>query len=31
MESTYATGDAGAPTGKVARFFRLAVARPATE
>jgi methyltransferase (TIGR00027 family) len=28
MESTYSTGDAGAPTGKVTGFFRLAVARP---
>lgn len=28
MESAYSTGDAGAPTGKVTGFFRLAVARP---
>lgn len=28
MERAYATGDAGAPTGKVAGFFCFAVARP---
>jgi methyltransferase (TIGR00027 family) len=28
MESAYSIGDAGAPTGKVTGFFRLAVARP---
>ena len=28
MESAYSTGDAGALTGKVTGFFRLAVARP---